>query len=192
MILSMTLHEEDPSNHPPDFPTKTPTPPNDKMFPPGSNEDGHDCWRSRFLNQHTPPEPIKDEEGPSSYSDAAKAGNLVRDSNLRCGSRSISSNRLLVQEANPRIAADGDEAEMDASDAEAVKAEENEGDEDWVVVPGYSLPCPPDSFFPCQNSHSPLQSRSAQRRISAEDGTRSPPGAHELVCLLPPARPDIG
>jgi hypothetical protein len=50
---------------------------------------------------------------------------------------------LLVQEANPRIAADGDEAEMDASDAEAVKAEENEGDEDWVVVPGYSLPSPP-------------------------------------------------
>jgi hypothetical protein len=49
---------------------------------------------------------------------------------------------LLVQEANPRTPEDGDEAMMDASDAEAVKAEENEGDEDWVVVPGYSLPSP--------------------------------------------------
>jgi hypothetical protein len=166
MILSMTLHE-DPSNHHPDFPTKTPTPPNDKMFPPGSNEDGHVCWRSRFLNQHTPPEPIKDEEGPSIYSDAAKAGNSVRDSNRRCCSRSISSNCLLVQEANPRIAEDGDAAEMDASDAEAVKAEENEGDEDWVVVPGYSLPSPPTPSFPVKTHtphYSPGQLKGEYRR----------------------------
>jgi hypothetical protein len=142
------------------------------MFPPGSNEDRHDCWRSRFLNQHTPPEPIKDEECPSIYSDAAKAGNLVRDSNRRCCSRSISSNCLLVQEANPRIPEDGDEAEMDASDAEAVKAEENEGDEDWVVVPGYSLPSPPTPSFPVKTHtphYSPGQLKGEYRRKMVQE-----------------------
>jgi hypothetical protein len=66
-----------------------------------------------------------------------------------------------------RIPEDGDEAMMDASDAEAVKAEENEGDEDWVVVPGYSLPSPPTPSFPVKTHtphYSPGQLKGEYRR----------------------------
>jgi hypothetical protein len=115
-----------------------------------SNEDGHDCWRSTFLNQNNPPGYLKDEEDRSLCTDAAKERNSVCESNPRCGVRSISADCVLLQEATAWVAGVEDGAEMEASVGETVKAVGKEdqleagvneaGDAEWVFVPQYPLP----------------------------------------------------